>query len=85
MWIPRVGDHVYIGFVNLDPDRPFILGSHVTDNNEVPWDLYANHALSRWRRQDLDGWGKGSNTVVTDDTPRPAPDAGDERPCQLEI
>jgi type VI secretion system secreted protein VgrG len=68
MWIPRVGDHVYIGFVNSDPDLPFILGSHVTDRNEVPWDLYANHALSGWRSQDLGGYGKGSNTVVTDDT-----------------
>ena len=69
MWIPRVNDHVYIGYLNSDPDRPFILGSHVTDRNAAPWDLYANHALSGWRSQDLDGYGKGSNTVVTDDTP----------------
>ncbi|WP_454828861.1 type VI secretion system Vgr family protein [Paraburkholderia xenovorans] len=68
-FVPRVGDHVYIGFLNMDPDRPFILGSHTTDRNEAPWDLYANHALSGWRSQDLDGYGKGSNTVVTDDTP----------------
>jgi type VI secretion system secreted protein VgrG len=69
MWIPRVDDHVYIGYLNSDPDRPFILGSHVTDRNVAPWDLYANHALSGWRSQDLGGYGKGSNTVVTDDTP----------------
>ncbi|MFM0049651.1 type VI secretion system Vgr family protein [Caballeronia grimmiae] len=69
MWIPRVRDHVYVGYLNSDPDRPFILGSHVTDGNEAPWDLYANHALSGWRSQDLDGMYKGSNMVVTDDTP----------------
>ncbi|WP_321943287.1 type VI secretion system Vgr family protein [Paraburkholderia tropica] len=69
MWIPRVGDHVYIGYVNSDPDRPFILGGHVTDYNEVPWDLCHNHALSGWRSSSLEGFGKGSNMVVTDDTP----------------
>ncbi|WP_321790114.1 type VI secretion system tip protein VgrG, partial [Paraburkholderia sp. J94] len=69
LWLPRVGDHVYIGYVNSDPDRPFILGSHVTDYNKVPWDLYQNHALSGWRSQSLAGFGKGSNTVVSDDTP----------------
>lgn len=69
MWIPRVNDHVYVGYLNSDPDRPFIVGSHVTDRNEAPWDLYANHALSGWRSQDLAGVGKGSNAVVTDDTP----------------
>lgn len=68
MWIPRKGDHVYIGYLDSDPDRPFILGSHVTDGKEVPWDLYANHALSGWRSQDLDGYHGGSNAVVTDDT-----------------
>jgi len=69
MWIPRKGDHVYIGYLNSDPDRPFILGSHVTDSSEAPWDLYANHALSGWRSQDLGGHSGGSNAVVTDDTP----------------
>ncbi|WP_322047689.1 type VI secretion system Vgr family protein [Paraburkholderia sp. J67] len=69
MWIPRVGDHVYVGYINMDPDRPFILGSHTTNDNMVPWDLYRNHALAGWRSQDLSGPMKGANAVMTDDTP----------------
>jgi len=67
LWIPRVGDHVHVGYVNADPDRPFVLSSHTTDYNPPPWDLAMNHALSGWRSQDLDG--RASNAVVTDDTP----------------
>ncbi|WP_454871991.1 type VI secretion system Vgr family protein [Paraburkholderia xenovorans] len=69
LWIPRVGDHVHVGYVNSDPDRPFVLASHTTDRNQAPWDLAANHALSGWRSRDLGSQGRASNAVVTDDTP----------------
>jgi len=69
LWIPRVGDHVHVGYVNSDPDRPFVLASHTTERNGAPWDLAANQALSGWRSRDLDTQGRASNAVVTDDTP----------------
>jgi type VI secretion system secreted protein VgrG len=69
IWIPRVDDHVHVGYYNSDPDRPFILASHTTNDNTVPWDLPANEALSGWRSQDIGGKSAASNSVVTDDTP----------------
>ena len=68
LWIPRVDDHVHVGYVNSDPDRPFLLASHTTEFNKTPWDLPANVALSGWRSQDIGGTSIGSNAVVTDDT-----------------
>jgi type VI secretion system secreted protein VgrG len=69
IWIPRVEDHVHVGYVNSDPDRPFILASHTTNDNVTPWDLPGNEALSGWRSQDMGGKSIASNAVVTDDTP----------------
>jgi len=70
IWIPRVDDHVHVGYYNSDPDRPFILASHTTNDNKTPWDLPANEALSGWRSQDIGRKsGSASNSVVTDDTP----------------
>lgn len=68
IWIPRVDDHVHIGYVNSDPDRPFVLASHTTNDNTTPWDLPGNEALSGWRSQDIGGNSVASNSVVTDDT-----------------
>ncbi|WP_250471228.1 type VI secretion system Vgr family protein [Caballeronia sp. GAFFF1] len=69
IWIPRVDDHVHIGYVNSDPDRPFVLSSHTSNDNTTPWDLPGNEALSGWRSQDMGGNSVASNSVVTDDTP----------------
>jgi type VI secretion system secreted protein VgrG len=70
IWVPRVDDHVHVGYYNSDPDRPFILASHTTNDNRTPWDLPANEALSGWRSQDIGRKSaSGSNSVVTDDTP----------------
>jgi type VI secretion system secreted protein VgrG len=69
LWIPRVRDHVYVGYVNSDPDRPFVLSSFNTDSNPLPWDLVANQSLSGWRSQELAAPWRASNMVVTDDTP----------------
>jgi len=70
IWIPRVDDHVHVGYYNSDPDRPFILASHTTNDNKTPWDLPANEALSGWRSQDIGRKSaSASNSVVTDDTP----------------
>ncbi|MFP6562714.1 type VI secretion system Vgr family protein [Paraburkholderia sp. B3] len=71
VWIPRVDDHVHVGYINEDPDRPFVLSSHTTNDNTTPWDLpgQGNDALSGWRSQDIGGKSIASNSVVTDDTP----------------
>lgn len=71
VWIPRVDDHVHVGYINEDPDRPFVLSSHTTNDNTTPWDLpgQGNDALSGWRSQDIGGKSIASNSVMTDDTP----------------
>ena len=67
IFIPRPGQEVVVGYYDNDPDKPYIVGRHVNQFNEPPWQLPANDALSGWRSQSLEG--QGSNSVVTDDTP----------------
>ncbi|MGF6774735.1 type VI secretion system secreted protein VgrG [Paraburkholderia sp. GAS199] len=67
IWLPRVGHHVLVGYLDGDPDRPYIISEHTTEEHQAPWQLPKNEALSGWRSQELRG--QSSNSVVTDDTP----------------
>ncbi|VXB95768.1 Rhs element Vgr protein [Burkholderia sp. 8Y] len=67
LWTPRVGQMVQIGYFDSDPDRPFVVAAHSTENHQLPWELPRNSVLSGWRSRDLQG--QSANSVLTDDTP----------------
>uniref|UniRef100_UPI0020297375 type VI secretion system Vgr family protein n=1 Tax=Caballeronia sp. AZ10_KS36 TaxID=2921757 RepID=UPI0020297375 len=67
LWTPRVGQMVQIGYFDSDPDRPFVMAAHSTENHQLPWELPRNSVLSGWRSRDLNG--QSANSVLTDDTP----------------
>ena len=67
LWTPRVGQMVQIGYFDSDPDRPYVLAAHSTENHQLPWELPRNSILSGWRSRDLKG--ASANSVLTDDTP----------------
>jgi type VI secretion system secreted protein VgrG len=44
--VPRIGSEVFVGYVNGNPDMPFIAGSTVNASNQPGWQLPVNQWLS---------------------------------------
>lgn len=71
-FIPRVGDEVVVGYLNSDPDRPFILCSVYNANNREPFPLPENQNKSGIKTQITDSqqtFDRG-HELSFDDTPR---------------
>ncbi|HKT99296.1 MAG TPA: type VI secretion system Vgr family protein [Paraburkholderia sp.] len=63
----RCGQQVYVGYVNGDPDRPYV-AAFVPDRHNMPaWKLPGNHALSGMVSRSL-GRGSTTNHLALDDT-----------------
>jgi type VI secretion system secreted protein VgrG len=71
--IPRIGQEVIVDFYGGDPDLPICTGRPHNQNNEPPWALPGQQALSGFRSRELTEEGGNSapgrsNHVVLDDT-----------------
>jgi type VI secretion system secreted protein VgrG len=65
--VPRVGSEVFVGYVNGNPDMPFIVGSTVNASNQPGWQLPFNQWLSGLRSR-MQGGSLASNHLALDDT-----------------
>ncbi|QDL54690.1 type VI secretion system Vgr family protein [Rhodoferax aquaticus] len=71
--IPRIGQEVLVSFEGGDPDKPIVIASVYNQNNQPPWELPGQQALSGIRSRELTA-GQGnaaagrSNHVLLDDT-----------------
>ncbi|MET3495615.1 type VI secretion system Vgr family protein [Variovorax boronicumulans] len=73
MQIPRIGQEVIVDFYGGDPDLPICTGRPYNQNNQPPWALPGQQALSGFRSRELTEEGGNSaagrsNHVVLDDT-----------------
>ncbi|MBP0590017.1 type VI secretion system tip protein VgrG [Paraburkholderia sp. LEh10] len=66
VFVPRIGSEILVGYVNGNPDMPYIAGSAVNANNRPPWQLPHNQWLSGLRSRERDG--SASNHLALDDT-----------------
>ncbi|MBT0571902.1 type VI secretion system tip protein VgrG, partial [Curvibacter sp. CHRR-16] len=71
--IPRIGQEVLVSFEGGDPDKPVVIASLYNQNNQPPWELPEQQALSGIRSRELgDGAGNAaagrSNHLLLDDT-----------------
>ncbi len=71
--VPRIGQEVLVAFEGGDPDKPLVMGSVYNQNNQPPWELPAQQALSGLRSRELqpgqgNAAGGRSNHVLLDDT-----------------
>jgi type VI secretion system secreted protein VgrG len=72
--IPRIGQEVLIEFLGNDPDLPVCTARLNNQNNQPPWALPGQSALSGYRSRELSPEGGGnsaagrSNHLVMDDT-----------------
>ncbi|WP_201799124.1 type VI secretion system Vgr family protein [Rhodoferax aquaticus] len=71
--IPRIGQEVLVSFEGGDPDKPIVIAAVYNQNNQPPWELPGQQALSGMRSRELTA-GQGnaaagrSNHVLLDDT-----------------
>ncbi|QDL56418.1 type VI secretion system Vgr family protein [Rhodoferax aquaticus] len=71
--IPRIGQEVLVSFEGGDPDKPIVIAAVYNQNNQPPWELPGQQALSGIRSRELTA-GQGnaaagrSNHVLLDDT-----------------
>ncbi|MBN3853301.1 type VI secretion system tip protein VgrG [Paraburkholderia sp. Ac-20340] len=63
----RCGQQVLISYVHGDPDRPVVSTFVVDENNQPPWKLPENHALTGIVSKSL-GRGTSTNHLALDDT-----------------
>ncbi len=73
IYVPRAGEEVVVSYYEGDPDLPIVMGSVYNQNNQPPWALPAQQALSGLRSRELAaGAGNSaagrSNHIVLDDT-----------------
>ncbi|QSI32670.1 type VI secretion system tip protein VgrG [Variovorax sp. RKNM96] len=73
MQIPRIGQEVIVDFFGGDPDLPICTGRPYNQNNQPPWALPGQQALSGFRSRELTEEGGNSaagrsNHIVLDDT-----------------
>ena len=71
--IPRIGQEVIVDFFGGDPDLPICTGRPYNQNNQPPWALPGQQALSGFRSRELTEEGGNSaagrsNHLVLDDT-----------------
>jgi type VI secretion system secreted protein VgrG len=71
--IPRIGQEVVVDFFGGDPDLPICTGRPYNQNNQPPWALPGQQALSGFRSRELTEEGGNSaagrsNHMVLDDT-----------------
>jgi type VI secretion system secreted protein VgrG len=71
--IPRIGQEVIVDFFGGDPDLPICTGRPYNQNNQPPWALPSQQALSGFRSRELTEEGGNSaagrsNNLVLDDT-----------------
>jgi type VI secretion system secreted protein VgrG len=64
--LPRVGQEVVVQFMNGNPDRPLVTGIVYNEQQQVPWQLPAQRALSGLRSREVGGYR--GNQLVLDDT-----------------
>ena len=64
--VPRIGSEIIIGYVNGNPDMPFVYGSVVNATNMPAWELPRNQWLVGMRSR-MEG-GSSSNHLALDDT-----------------
>ena len=73
MHLPRVGQEVVVSFLGGDIDRPLCTGRVYNQNNQPPWKLPEQQALSGLRSRELKPGGGNSaagrsNHLILDDT-----------------
>ena len=73
MHLPRVGQEVVVSFIGGDIDRPLCTGRVYNQNNQPPWKLPEQQALSGIRSRELKPGGGNSaagrsNHLILDDT-----------------
>ena len=71
--LPRIGQEVIVDFYGGDPDLPICTGRPYNQNNEPPWALPGQQALSGFRSRELTEEGGNSaagrsNDLTMDDT-----------------
>jgi type VI secretion system secreted protein VgrG len=66
MFLPRVGDEVLVGFVQGDPDQPYVTGSFYNAASTVPYALPASQTVSTIKSKSSPG-GNGANEIRFED------------------
>jgi type VI secretion system secreted protein VgrG len=66
IFLPRVGMEVVVDFLEGDPDRPLVTGCVYNGDNQVPYDLPANKAMTGWK-SDSSRHNGGYNEFVFED------------------
>ena len=66
LFIPRIGSEVVVGFLNGDPDAPFVMGQMYNGNNMPPYQLPANRTTSGFKTQSSKGGGGGHELRFND-------------------
>jgi type VI secretion system secreted protein VgrG len=72
--LPRIGQEVLVSYLGGDPDLPVVTGRVHNQDNQPPWSLPGQQALSGMRSRELvEGGGNAasgqSNALILDDTP----------------
>ena len=64
--LPRVGQEVFVAFLEGDPDQPVIVGRGVNQRHPVPYQLPKNKTVSAFRSRSTPK-GEGLNEITFDD------------------
>ncbi|PHM38721.1 type VI secretion system Vgr family protein [Xenorhabdus innexi] len=65
--IPRVGDEVFVSFINGNPDRPLIIGSTFNKENMPPWKLPNEATKIGFMSRSIQGGNSNASYLFIDD------------------
>ncbi|CDL87903.1 type VI secretion system Vgr family protein [Xenorhabdus cabanillasii] len=65
--IPRVGDEVFVSFINGNPDRPLIIGSAFNKENMPPWELPKEATKIGFMSRSIQGGNNNASYLFIDD------------------
>ncbi|MDR0218992.1 MAG: type VI secretion system tip protein VgrG [Enterobacteriaceae bacterium] len=65
--IPRVGDDVFVSFINGNPDRPLVIGSAFNKENMPPWTLPSEATKIGFMSRSIQGGKDNTSYLFIDD------------------
>ncbi|WP_340608887.1 type VI secretion system Vgr family protein [Xenorhabdus bharatensis] len=65
--LPRVGDEVFVSFINGNPDRPMIIGSAFNKENMPPWELPTEATKMGFMSRSIQGGNGNASYLFIDD------------------